>query len=416
MQGLFSRPKRTFPTRHVRNRTAQLVQKDTRARDKFSVFSCATDHASVDAEHNYLANSCKHSSFLSLRHVAIDGRMLSPSRCPARCPAQAEWHAFRGVRRTPRVAPRARWSVTTVQGDASEPVAHDVIRAPTGKHIYFAYGSNVNTKTMTGVRGITPSKSYPAVLYGYKLVFNVPGLPFVEPAFASVMKISGDEHTKINDAFARYERETHGVAYEMTDTEWQYLLRTETSYVCEDVLLEMYVEGGRGESHGMSDGIMGDEGQTSKKSIQATTLVFPDMDVGGVGLLPSQRYLDLLREGASEWNLDGGWRDYLENKVKAYDPDASVGKRAGGVAAALSFAPLVAAAAPLVAGASLTSVFEAMNKGNSTGSSDPANIKPEEIVETAVAEGFRTFSKVTWGVHNLLWAPVFGSGANNEDK
>jgi len=28
-----------------------------------------------------------------------------------------------------------------------------------------------------------------SVLHGYKLVFNVPGLPYVEPGFASVMRV-----------------------------------------------------------------------------------------------------------------------------------------------------------------------------------------------------------------------------------
>jgi len=92
------------------------------------------------------------------------------------------------------------------------------IRAPPGSHIYFAFGSNVNTKTFSGVRGIQPSAAYPAVLPGYRLVFNVPGLPYFEPAFASVKRlIPGDvpaassSPNDRSDDLSRYERQVHGM-------------------------------------------------------------------------------------------------------------------------------------------------------------------------------------------------------------
>ena len=37
----------------------------------------------------------------------------------------------------------------------------------------------------------------------------------------------------------------------------------------------------------------------------------------------------------------------------------------------------------------------------------------ESVVEEAVIQGFKAVTGFTWGVHNALWAPVFGSGANN---
>jgi hypothetical protein len=48
--------------------------------------------------------------------------------------------------------------------------------------------------------------------------------------------------------------------------------------------------------------------------VVATTLVYPDVNVGPE-LQPSARYLGLLREGAVEWNLEAGWRRYL-NEVR----------------------------------------------------------------------------------------------------
>jgi hypothetical protein len=131
-----------------------------------------------------------------------------------------------------------------------------IIRATPGSRIYFAYGSNVNTKTMTGVRGINPSAAYPTVLPNYKLSFNVPGLPYVEPGFASVKRVDGvsgstdrdtDTDTAAADAddddLSKYGREVHGVAYVVTDEEWRYILRTETSYLEEEVILARCSDG-----------------------------------------------------------------------------------------------------------------------------------------------------------------------------
>ena len=98
---------------------------------------------------------------------------------------------------------------------ASAPDPPTAIRAPPGSHIYFAFGSNVNTKTFSAVRGIQPSAACPAVLPGYRLVFNVPGLPYFEPAFASVKRlIPGDvpaASSSTNDDLSRYERQVHGM-------------------------------------------------------------------------------------------------------------------------------------------------------------------------------------------------------------
>lgn len=52
---------------------------------------------------------------------------------------------------------------------------------------YFAFGANMNTRVLHERRGVTPFSSEAAVLSGFRLVFDQPGIPFVEPAFASVL-------------------------------------------------------------------------------------------------------------------------------------------------------------------------------------------------------------------------------------
>lgn len=341
--------------------------------------------------------------------------MLTPARCPARAPARA---SFRASRRHARRARRA-WTTTAEAASPAASSAPEPIRAPPGSRVYFAYGSNVNTKTMKGTRGITPSAAYPAVLPGYELVFNVPGLPFIEPAFASVRRVVTGKTDDAPSRFARFATETHGVAYVVTDEQWRTILRTETSYVREDVTLERFLPA--------STRVDGDAPPATPQKIFATTLVFADADVGGVALLPSARYLGLLREGADEWGLDPSWREYLRVAVQAYDPGISATRTLGAAVAAASFAPLAAVAAPASAAAAARGAFETLlepsggtsggvpgRSGTPDGDDDPELV--ERVAEAAFAAGFRAFAETTWGVHNAFWAPAFGSGANNDDR
>lgn len=342
--------------------------------------------------------------------------MSTPARCPARAPARA---SFRAPRRHARRAPRA-WTTTAEAASFAASSAPEPIRAPPGSRVYFAYGSNVNTKTFNGTRGITPSAAYPAVLPGYELVFNVPGLPFVEPAFASVRRVVGEKPNTAPSTgrFARFATETHGVAYVVTDEQWRTILRTETSYVREDVTLELFFPAtAEGEIRAGPSGKTHPEGAPQK--IFATTLVFADADVGGVALLPSARYLGLIREGADEWKLDKNWREYLRVAVQAYDPEISVTRSLGAAVAAASFAPIAALAAPASAAAAAQGAFEKLletssdeNAARSAANGDDS--VAEQVAEAAFAAGFRAFAETTWGVHNAFWAPAFGSGANNE--
>ena len=340
--------------------------------------------------------------------------MLTPARCPARAPARA---SFRASRRHARRARRA-WTTTAEAASPAASSAPEPIRAPPGSRVYFAYGSNVNTKTMKGTRGITPSAAYPAVLPGYELVFNVPGLPFIEPAFASVRRVVTGKTDDAPSRFARFATETHGVAYVVTDEQWRTILRTETSYVREDVTLERFFPAtAEGEIRAGPSGKTHPEGAPQK--IFATTLVFADADVGGVALLPSARYLGLIREGADEWKLDKNWREYLRVAVQAYDPEISVTRSLGAAVAAASFAPIALVAAPKSAAAAARGAFEKLletssdeNAARSAANGDDS--VAEQVAEAAFAAGFRAFAETTWGVHNAFWAPAFGSGANNE--
>jgi hypothetical protein len=336
---------------------------------------------------------------------------VARSIAPRAAPRPGAPSRVRAAATAPADAARAASSSSA----ASSSAPPEVVRAPPGSRVYFAYGSNVSSATFRGTRGIDPAESWPAVLPDYRLVFDVPGLPYVEPGFASVRRVSDGSPgpdpgpPDPDDPLARYEREVHGMAYLVSDADWARILRTETGYAVEDVTLVR-----------SSDGA----------SIEAATLAYPSLDLGAAGtmpeLLPSARYLGIIRAGAEEWSLDEGWRAWLRERVRAYDDPANgpppPQRAVGAVVASASLAPLAALAAPLglglglAAGAARALDAAAAESGASGG--DPVKAAVDaanEAADEAAAEGFRAFATAAWAAHATFWAPAFGSGANDED-
>ncbi len=58
---------------------------------------------------------------------------------------------------------------------------------------YFAYGSNMNPSVLKDMRGILPLGEEPGLVRGYRLAFNLIGLPLIAPSSASAEPSPGDE-------------------------------------------------------------------------------------------------------------------------------------------------------------------------------------------------------------------------------
>ena len=56
---------------------------------------------------------------------------------------------------------------------------------------YLAYGSNMSRAKFTGSRGIVPKATARVRVPGWVLAFNIPGLPYSEPAFTSIVPRAG---------------------------------------------------------------------------------------------------------------------------------------------------------------------------------------------------------------------------------
>lgn len=83
---------------------------------------------------------------------------------------------------------------------------------------YLAYGSNMLSSVMTR-RGITPSAVENVVVPSHILTFDVFGVPYSEPAMASIVKaprptgVRHEQATESNAADSNIPPPVHGVAY-----------------------------------------------------------------------------------------------------------------------------------------------------------------------------------------------------------
>ncbi|KAJ9529400.1 hypothetical protein QJQ45_013749 [Haematococcus lacustris] len=67
------------------------------------------------------------------------------------------------------------------------PTASDASLEPQeGEVWYFAFGSNMNSKILTGRRRVQPLSSVPCTVLGYQLDFNYRAIPYLEPGFATI--------------------------------------------------------------------------------------------------------------------------------------------------------------------------------------------------------------------------------------
>lgn len=85
---------------------------------------------------------------------------------------------------------------------------------------YFAYGSNLSVEKFTNSRGIVPLASVVACIPGWKLSMSIPGLPYREPAFASIEPINATTTTE-------KKRFVEGVAYLVTRAQYAKIIASE---------------------------------------------------------------------------------------------------------------------------------------------------------------------------------------------
>ena len=179
---------------------------------------------------------------------------------------------------------------------------------------YLAFGSNLNRGTMESLRGIEPIGATAAVLPGYRLRFNLPGVPFLEPSAATVEKCPNGSSV-------------HGVLYTLTEQDFATVGSTEGvpfSYQWESCWVVPYVGDGLDAGAKATEGARIDntnepasvasassvESSTTRR-LRAYTLV-SSSSFSRPDLPPSKSYLSLIIGGAKEWRFDKDYVDALE--------------------------------------------------------------------------------------------------------
>ena len=155
---------------------------------------------------------------------------------------------------------------------------------------YFAYGSNMQTATFCGRRGIEWTRAVAARASGWRLVLDKPPLLPIGESFANIV--------------ADAESEVLGVAYEVS------VAALEAIDLSEGVLIGNYARCAIGVTplaHG-----------SSARPLEAFTLTSDRRDST---LVPSTRYMALLVEGALEHGLPAPYVEFLRN-IPAREPSA----------------------------------------------------------------------------------------------
>ena len=140
-----------------------------------------------------------------------------------------------------------------------------------GYHWYFAIGSMCNPTSLK-LRGITPVESYPAILRGWRIVFD---------GVAGMANVMQDENASF-----------HGVLHRITHDEMIVLDKIEGSYDRLPVNVELY------------DG-----------RIQRATVYKMDenrLDRSKPSGLPSERYIDIITQGLQHFNADPQYIAWLK--------------------------------------------------------------------------------------------------------
>jgi len=143
------------------------------------------------------------------------------------------------------------------------------------------------SETMTSLRKLNPLSSSPAILDNYKLKFDIPGMPLIEPSWASVEKCTDSQ--------------VHGVLYELTANDFDSVCRTEGvpfSYILQRCQVSLYEDV---------------EMVTSAFTLVKSPILLMNGSTSSVA--PSKSYLNVLIRGAEEYNLDEEYIQKLKSIV-----------------------------------------------------------------------------------------------------
>ena len=144
----------------------------------------------------------------------------------------------------------------------------------------------------------------------YKLVFDIPGMPLVEPSAASVRKLEGSI--------------VHGVVYELTDADFAIVGNTEGvpfAYQWQACQVIPYIGDNQraGQDVLEKKGGLDDDASLSCYTLVAGKRGGRDNDTKQLDHIPpSPSYLKILQDGAAYWKMDRSYQTRL-GKIRVAD-------------------------------------------------------------------------------------------------
>ncbi|KAF9178806.1 hypothetical protein BGZ51_005242 [Haplosporangium sp. Z 767] len=264
---------------------------------------------------------------------------------------------------------------------------------------YLAYGSNMDPKVFSGRRKIKPLESRVVIVPDYWLSFDINGFPYVEPCFASILKM---DKSRLNDI--KYAQEVHARTKYGQDFVWdekhpQHPLRSYPPVLqgvvhkitLRDWQLVIQSEGGWGHDvpTGYSQIQVDCKVRDTDEHISAHVLESRPVSIKS-HCQPSARYKNLLTAGAAHHNLDPAYQSYLA-RIVPYECVGIRSRMARMIFMVVNM-PTIAAFAILLW----------RNKGKTS----------EQLTRPPywIASMFDKASRFSAVVHDYIVAPIFGSG------
>jgi gliotoxin/aspirochlorine biosynthesis gamma-glutamylcyclotransferase len=162
---------------------------------------------------------------------------------------------------------------------------------------YFAYGSNMNPKVLSGRRKVFPTISEPALIRDWYLNFDVVGIPFLEPAFSSI----GERPIFENQPCV------HGVLHQVTKEDFKQIQLTE-GHNYEKITLKATKYNG--------------------KQIDCVSIAWKPRAYYHDRFYSSKRYMNLLIDGATRFELERSYIEFLKS-VPFYQNPGGIGHNVG---------------------------------------------------------------------------------------
>ena len=147
---------------------------------------------------------------------------------------------------------------------------------------YFGYGANMSKRYLENIRNIRPVCSQRAYMLNHKLVMNIKGPNFIEPAFANILY---EENSKVE-----------GVLHKLSETDLDRIVASEGKTY---ELVEAPVTFGN-------------------KTVLAQTLRCSKNT--SKELPASRRYMNILIAASIENNLSSSYVEFLKRKKSVYYP------------------------------------------------------------------------------------------------